>query len=141
VKSKKNIQELRQLKKIIFFDGVCNLCNATVIFVIKRDRRSQFLFCPLQSELAAAFFKDSDLPQTDSVLLVEQTSASEKSTAVLKIARELDGLWPLLYVFRFFPVSLRDFLYHRLARNRYKWFGKQTFCRVPSEKEKELFIS
>lgn len=141
MKSNKNIQNLRQFKKIILFDGVCNLCNATVTFVMNRDRHSKFLFCPIQSELATVFLKDCDLSQTDSVVLVTQASVCMKSTAALKIVKELDGLWPLLYVFIIFPISFRDFLYHWIARNRYKWFGKQTFCRAPSENEKELFIS
>jgi predicted DCC family thiol-disulfide oxidoreductase YuxK len=95
----------------------------------------------LQSEHATSFLKDCDLPQTDSVVLIDQKSITTKSTAVLKIARELDGIWPLLYMFRIVPISFRDFLYQYIARNRYRWFGKKKNCRVPSKKEKALFIS
>jgi predicted DCC family thiol-disulfide oxidoreductase YuxK len=139
--AKLNIEELRQFKKIIFFDGTCNLCNTIVTFIIRRDRHSNFMFCQLQSEHATSFLKDCDLPQTDSVVLIDQKSITTKSPAVLKIARELDGIWPLLYMFRIVPISFRDFLYQYIARNRYRWFGKKKNCRVPSKKEKALFIS
>ncbi len=137
----KNRDVLDKSKNIIFFDGVCNLCNASVNFIIKRDRNARFLFCPLQSTVAKTFLHENGYATVDSLLLLKKSTVYEKSTAVLRIARDLNGLWPLLSIFLILPVSIRDFIYNKIARNRYRWFGRQSSCRVPSKKEKDLFIS
>jgi predicted DCC family thiol-disulfide oxidoreductase YuxK len=137
----KNQDMLDKSKNIIFFDGVCNLCNASVNFIIKRDGNARFLFCPLQSTVAKTFLHENGYSKVDSLLLIKKSTIYEKSTAVLKIARDLNGLWPLLSILLILPVSIRDFIYNKIARNRYRWFGKQSSCRVPSKKEKDLFIS
>ena len=127
---------------VILFDGVCNLCNATVRFVIKRDKHDKFKFASLQSDYAAQLFKklDIDPTQFDSIVVYENGNVSIKSTAALKIAKDLTGLWPLLYVFMIVPPFLRNIVYDFIARNRYKWFGKQDYCEVPTPELSSRFL-
>ena len=127
---------------IIFFDGVCNLCNGAVQFVIERDRKSYFKFAALQSEFAAKTLSDFDLQVTqgDSFVLLENGKVYEQSTAALRVAKKLKGLWPLLYVFIIVPPFIRNAVYKFIARNRYKWFGKQESCWVPTPELKSKFL-
>lgn len=130
-------------KPTIFFDGVCNLCNASVQFVLKRDRKARFLFAALQSETAARLFADKSylLQAPASVLLVMDGKLYVESTAALKIARQLGGLWTLLYyVFILVPPFLRDLVYRFIANRRYRWFGRSESCMVPQPAWKERFL-
>jgi predicted DCC family thiol-disulfide oxidoreductase YuxK len=127
---------------IIFFDGVCNLCNAFVQFVIKRDKRSQFKFASLQSEAAKGmlpenFFSDAKL---SSVVLLEDGKVFSKSTAALRILRRLAGPWKLLYVFIILPPFICNLVYDIIAKNRYRWFGKKESCMVPTPELKHRFL-
>ena len=127
---------------VILFDGVCNLCNGFVQFVIKHDRRGRFKFTALQSEagqqiLNQVHFSDKSL---STVILVQNGKVYVQSTAALKILARLDGLWPLTYVAIILPAFLRNLIYTGIARNRYRWFGKQESCMVPTPELKSRFL-
>lgn len=130
-------------KKIILFDGVCNLCNTTVSFLMKRDRRDVFRFAPLQTEPGTRLAQDRGIPTADldSVVLVETNDHYVKSTAALRIARELPGAYRFLYPLILIPRGLRDAIYDLVARNRYRWFGRQESCRVPTPEERGKFLT
>jgi len=129
-------------ESVILFDGVCNLCNASVRFVIKRDRAARFSFASLQSGYTASLFRKLNFHANgvDSIVLLESGKLYVRSTAALKIARHLDGLWPLLYAFIIVPRFIRDAVYDFVARNRYRWFGKKEYCEVPAPGMKERFL-
>jgi predicted DCC family thiol-disulfide oxidoreductase YuxK len=129
-------------KSIIFFDGVCNLCNNSVKFIIKRDNHKRFLYASLQSDAARDILlqfkiKNSNL---DSIILLENGKLYQKSTAILKIAKQLNGFWKLNYVFIIIPKFFRDFIYDIIAKNRYKWFGKREVCMLPTGDMKLRFL-
>ncbi len=113
----------------VLFDGGCNLCNASVRFIIRHDRAARFSFASLESAFAAQFH---EAKFAKSLLLIEGTHVYAKSTAVLRIARRLDGLWRIVYVFMVVPKPLRDFAYDYVAKHRYKIFGHSQECVVPS---------
>jgi predicted DCC family thiol-disulfide oxidoreductase YuxK len=127
---------------IIFFDGVCNLCNSAVNFVIDRDTDKQFHFASLQSDFAKGkldqYQVDPSLLQ--SILLLKKGRLYHKSGAALEIGMLLGGPWRLLLVFKIIPKFIRDFIYDWIAKNRYRWFGKRETCRVPTADLKERFL-
>lgn len=127
---------------VVFFDGVCNLCTASVRFILKRDKNARFRFASLQSDYAMRFFQQQyfDATGIDSVVLFENGKFYTRSTAALKIARNLDGLWFLLYGFIVLPAPLRDTVYEFIARNRYRWFGKRDYCAMPEPGMKERWL-
>jgi predicted DCC family thiol-disulfide oxidoreductase YuxK len=129
-------------KSIIFFDGVCNLCNSSVNFVIKHDKKAQFLFASFQSDAAKEILLHFNLKNFDSetVILVEGQKLYDKSTAALKIAKRLDGGFKLFYAFLILPKYFRDWIYDLIAKNRYRWFGKRENCIIPSAKLKNRFL-
>ncbi|NLR68341.1 thiol-disulfide oxidoreductase DCC family protein [Chitinophaga varians] len=127
---------------IILFDGVCNLCNGSINFVIRHDRRGHFRFAPLQSDAAAtlAATHQIDISQMASFILVQNGKAYTKSTAALRVARQLPFPWKLLYAGIIFPRFIRDGVYNIIARNRYRWFGRKDSCMVPTPEIKERFL-
>jgi predicted DCC family thiol-disulfide oxidoreductase YuxK len=127
---------------VVFFDGVCNLCNASINFIIVRDTNDKFRFAPLQSEYAQRhFLKTSEkLLDIDSIILFENNRFYIKSTAALRIARHLGGFWQLFYAFIIIPPFIRNFIYDIIARNRYRWFGKREQCMIPDEKIRIKFL-
>ena len=127
---------------IIFFDGVCNLCNGSVHFIIKRDPNAIFRFASLQSEFGTAVAQKHGISSEnpESVLLLKNGKLLRKSSAALAIATELSGIWKTLTIFRFLPKNMRDRIYDWIAHNRYKWFGKRDECIVPTEEIKGRFI-
>ena len=127
---------------VILFDGVYNLCNRSVRFIINRDPASKFRFAPLQSETGKDLVSEFKLSgdNLDSIILVENSVYYIKSSAVLKIVRKLHSLWPLLYVLIILPRPIRDYFYDIVARNRYKWFGKEEKCMVPNTDIKKRFL-
>ncbi|MCX2680143.1 thiol-disulfide oxidoreductase DCC family protein [Galbibacter sp. EGI 63066] len=131
-------------KKIILFDGVCNLCNNTVTFVIKRDKKDVFRFASLQSDIGQKMLSDRgiDPEVVDSIVLIEPGVAYyTKSAAAIEIAREIGGFWKVLNVFNhILPESFRNLIYDLIARNRYKWFGKKESCMVPTAELKGKFL-
>ena len=128
---------------VVLFDGVCNFCNASVRFIARRDARGYFHFAPLESDAGQQLLSEWGLNGTaiDSVVLVEGGRASVKSTAALRIARRLSGLWPLVVVFLIVPRFLRDAVYDVIARNRYRWFGRSEQCMVPSAELRARFLA
>ncbi|WP_405201925.1 thiol-disulfide oxidoreductase DCC family protein [Dokdonia sp. LLG6352-1] len=129
-------------KKIILFDGVCNLCNGAITFIIQRDKKDLFRYAPLQSEIGKelAAKHHIDLDKVDSIILVTEDKAYAKSTAALRIAKHLSAGWPLLAVFLILPKFLRDAVYDFIARNRYRWFGKKEACMIPTPELKSKFL-
>jgi predicted DCC family thiol-disulfide oxidoreductase YuxK len=127
---------------IVLFDGVCNLCNRSVQFLLKRDRRKQFLFASLQGKTGQEILKKFSLSANDfnSFILIEGDELYTRSTAVLRILRKLGGAWALLYVFIIIPPFIRNPVYNFIARNRYKWFGKKEECWVPTPELKQRFL-
>lgn len=134
--------ENSSIKPVILFDGVCNLCNTSVDFVIRRDKKKKFLFASLQSVAAQQLVQQTEGHQVslDSVVLVSEGQVYDRSTAALKIAKGLSGLWPILYWLIILPKGIRDRVYDWIASNRYRWFGKRDTCRLPSADEKERFL-
>ena len=130
------------IHKTILFDGVCNLCNDSVISIIKHDKNDVFRFAALQSDVGRAIVTkyDIDTSQTDSIILINSDNYSVKSTAALKIARQLSGGFPLLYAFMIIPNFIRNWVYDIIAKNRYKWFGKKETCMIPTAELKKKFL-
>jgi len=129
-------------KSIILFDGICNLCNSSVNFIIKNDSKKHFLFASLQSDAAKEIllhFPSNNL-NLNSILLIENGNIYEKSTAALKVSRYLNGGYKVLYAFIIIPKFIRDLVYNLIAKNRYKWFGKKDNCMIPNEIIKDQFL-
>jgi len=129
-------------KPIILFDGVCNLCNASVQFIIKRDSKKNFMFSSLQSDAGQAILLQNNLENLDfdTIILLEDGIVYDKSTAILKIIRRLSGFYKFGYIFIVVPKFIRDFVYKIIAKNRYKWFGKLDTCMIPTEELKLRFL-
>ena len=129
-------------KSVILFDGVCNLCNSSVQFILKNDKKKQFLFASLQSDAAKKLLlqKNHKNNNLNTIILIEGGEVYEKSTAALKITRRLGRIWSFFYIFIILPKSIRDFIYDFIAKNRYNWFGKKDNCIVPNEENKNRFI-
>ncbi|WP_339606390.1 thiol-disulfide oxidoreductase DCC family protein [uncultured Roseivirga sp.] len=133
---------VNQEHDILLFDGVCNLCNNSVNFIIDRDPKKHFKFAALQSEFGQSKLKELGFNQEefDSLVLLSNGKVYRKSSAALRIAKKLSGLWPLLYVFIIIPPFIRHGIYDIIGKNRYKWFGKQDSCRMPTPELKQRFI-
>lgn len=130
-------------KKIILFDGVCNLCNHFVQFVIRRDRKDDFRFVALQSDLGQEILDHIgiDRQQIDSIVLYEPGIAySYKSDAAIEIAKGLGGIWSWTTLFKIIPRLLRNPIYDYVAKNRYKWYGKKESCMIPTPELKAKFL-
>lgn len=136
--------DLPKNKKLILFDGVCNLCNTSVTKVIDNDKKNTFVFTALQSETGQQILDQLkiDISKMDSIILYEPgISYDIKSTAALKIMNDFGGFWELTKLFWIFPEAFRDFIYDYIAKNRYKWFGKKENCMIPTPKLKAKFLS
>lgn len=129
-------------KNIILFDGVCNLCNGFVQFVIKRDKNAVFKFASLQSETGQEVLRKYNLPidELTSVIYVQNENVFLRSEAALRIASQLDGIWKLSKILLVFPTPLRDFVYNLVAKNRYRIFGKRDECMLPTAELKSRFL-
>ena len=127
---------------IVLFDGVCNLCNGSVQFLLKRDREGRFRFAALQSDTGRSLLAEHGLDPNalSSVVLIEDGKIWQESSAALRIARYLPGAWKLLRVFAAVPRPLRDAVYRWIARNRYRWFGKTETCWLPTPELKARFL-
>lgn len=132
----------KECHPIILFDGICNLCNASVQYVIKHDQEKTFRFASLQSSFAQKILSDNNLPVNNfnSFVLFDNNKIFTRSTAALKVARKLKGFIKLLYAFIIIPKFIRDAVYNIIAKNRYKWFGKKKECWIPTEELKSLFL-
>ncbi|HUH34492.1 MAG TPA: thiol-disulfide oxidoreductase DCC family protein [Moheibacter sp.] len=129
--------------KIVFFDGVCNLCNASVQRIIQNDRHNQFKFASLQSDFGQAFLKKHhfDTERFTSIILLDNAKVYTESDAVLRIAQDLNGKYRWLGHLRILPKFFRDAIYRWVANNRYRWFGQQKDCWLPTPKLKDKFIN
>lgn len=130
------------IRKIILFDGVCNLCNSSVQFIIKKDKKKQFRFASLQGKFGQEILKKYNLPADNfnSFILLDDEKLYTRSTGALRMLKHLGGGWSLLYGFIIFPAFIRDAVYNWVAQNRYKWFGKKDECWLPTKELKERFL-
>jgi predicted DCC family thiol-disulfide oxidoreductase YuxK len=130
------------LAMVILFDGVCNLCNGFVQFIIRHDRDKKFRFASLQSNYGKSLISYFNLPltATGTVILYHDGKVSVESDASIEILSSLGGMWKFVRVFRIFPRFIRNGLYRLLARNRYRIFGKTDQCMVPSDNTKDRFL-
>ena len=131
-----------QAGPILLFDGVCNLCNSLVRFVLKRDHDAKIRFAPLQSPAGQLFLKkfDADLDDIDTVVYITGNKYFIKSTAILQLLKDFGGGWQLFYGFIIIPKFIRDFFYDLIAKSRYRIFGKTDTCMVPAEDINERFL-
>ncbi len=132
------------IKKLILFDGVCNLCNSSVQYVIQHDKNNVFLFTALQSDAALEIIKkhNIDTTKTDSILLyTPEKGVTSKSTAALQIVRHLGFPQNVMTVFLIIPPFIRNWVYAYIAKKRYKWFGKKESCFIPTAELKSKFLN
>ena len=138
------MQNLPQHKKIILFDGLCNLCDASVQFIIKRDSKDVFRFVSLQSNLGQQIVQHLELntQKVDSILLYNsvQNTYLYKSEAVFEIVKSSGGIFYCLLIFRLIPIAIANKIYDFIARNRYKWFGEKKSCLVPTKELESKFL-
>lgn len=129
-------------KAIILFDGVCNFCDRSVQFVLRRDKKAYFNFASLQSEIGQELLEKYKIPKDkfESLVLIENDKAYLFSTGALRIARKLNGAWPILYGFIIIPSFIRNFFYKLIANNRYRLFGKKEECMIPSPEWRSRFL-
>jgi predicted DCC family thiol-disulfide oxidoreductase YuxK len=135
------LTELTQHQPVLFYDGVCNFCNSSVNFIIKKEKRPTLTFAALQSDagdVVKATFGNNPVP--DSLILFDNGKVYVKSSAALRITRYLRGGWPLFGIFWIIPPFIRHFVYDFIARNRYKWFGKKDQCMIPSPELRKRFL-
>lgn len=126
---------------VILFDGVCNLCNGAVRFVIERDKKNYLHFAPIQSEVAKQLTGNKNIESSATFILVEDGKIYHRSTAALQVCRHLSGGWKLLYSLIIIPAFIRDAVYNFVAKNRYKWFGKKDTCMIPTSENKSKFLN
>ncbi|MEN8817506.1 MAG: thiol-disulfide oxidoreductase DCC family protein [Nonlabens sp.] len=133
---------MQQKHEIVLFDGVCNLCNGAILFIIKRDKKDRFRFAAIESEIGQKLLDKHgiDPNKIDSIVLVSGDTAFAKAEAALRISKHLSGLWPLLYSLIIVPKFLANVVYDFIARNRYKWFGKKESCMIPTPELKSKFL-
>ena len=138
---KKLVQE-SHTKPILLFDGVCNLCNGSVQFIINRDPEGIFQFAALQSDVGQQLLKHFNLPEKElnSVVLIQNGQCYTHSDAPLQIAKKMGGWLRILTVFQPVPVVIRNIVYNWIARNRYRWFGRQESCMVPTPELRQRFL-
>ncbi|OEK08664.1 thiol-disulfide oxidoreductase [Flavivirga aquatica] len=131
-------------KKLILFDGVCNLCNSSINYVIKHDKKNIFMFAPLQSKAGKEIIDTYhiDTQKTDSILLyTPEKGIAYKSTAALKVANHLGFPLNLMGIFFIVPAFIRNWVYDFIAKNRYKWYGKKETCMIPTPELKSKFLN
>jgi predicted DCC family thiol-disulfide oxidoreductase YuxK len=139
------VKTVDPVEAILFFDGYCGLCNGFVDFLIARDVSSRIRFAPIQGATAAALIPEDAVSEEEgiaprSIVLWHGGIALRKSDAVLRVVGELGGAWKVFRVLYGIPLAIRNFIYDRVAGNRYRWFGRRTSCRLPSEAERERFL-
>ena len=127
---------------ILLFDGVCNLCNQSVQFIVRKDKKGKFRFASLQSDVANQKLKQFDLEheKLETLVLIKDGKAYLRSDAALEVLKILGGVWSLCYVFKIIPSFIRDAVYRWVAKNRYRWFGKQDQCMIPTQELRERFL-
>jgi len=130
------------VRNIVLFDGICNLCNGLVRFIIKRDRTGKFKFASLQSEIGQHWLMKFGLAKNEfeSFVLIRGDKYYIKSDAALKMLRELGGIWIVFYFFILIPRPVRDLIYDLIAKSRYRIFGKRDVCLIPTPELRERFL-
>ncbi len=129
------------IENIVLFDGVCNLCSASVRFIIERDTKRKFQFASLQSDFAKNILTANKLDDAiQTMMLLKADKIYRQSDAALEICKELSGLWPSLYLLKIVPRFIRNGIYNFISLNRYRWFGKTDRCWLPSAELKSRFI-
>lgn len=126
--------------RVVFFDGVCGLCNKTIDFLIQWDKEKKLRYAPLQGYTAKRLLSTMYIEDLDSVVYYRDGKYLVRSTAVLRLLLDVGGWWKLLSIFLILPAFVRDFVYYFIARRRYKWFGKRDTCRMPTPQERALFL-
>lgn len=127
---------------IVLYDGVCHLCQHSVQFIIRHDKKNKFKFASLQSEFAQKRLSDNHFNNSqETIFLIKGGRHFTKSDAALEIAKHLAGAWPLLYVFKIIPRFLRDGVYTFISKHRYRWFGKSDSCMIPTADTSAKFLS
>ena len=131
-----------EAKPIIIFDGVCNLCNSLVNFIIQRDKCCKLRFTPSQPHAGINIRKKYGITLMDfeTIVFINNSVVFTKSEAIIEVARYLDGWWKFITFIKIFPSFLRDGLYSKIAKNRYNWFGKKEGCMVPSKDINNRFL-
>jgi predicted DCC family thiol-disulfide oxidoreductase YuxK len=129
-------------RPIILFDGVCNFCNGSINFLIRQDKKDVFRFAPLQSQTGQKLLAQYQIQKKgfESFVLLQDGKAYQKSTAALKVLKQLPWYWKALKVFWIVPAFLRNAIYDFIARNRYKWFGKKETCMIPTRAVRNRFL-
>lgn len=129
-------------KPILLFDGVCNLCNGFVQFIIKNDPNAKFRFAALQSEVGQQLLQEAKMSMNDlnTVVFYDEEKFYTHSDVGLRVARHLGGWWTSFLIFKIIPKSLRDGIYNWIAKNRYRWFGKRESCIIPTAELKARFL-
>ena len=127
---------------LLLFDGVCNLCNSSVQYVIKHDRKQKFKFASLQSDAAKEILLQYEMKNYDlnSIILIKNNQLFDKSSAILRVLKTLGGFHSIAYILIVLPIFLRDKLYNYIAKNRYKWYGKKESCMIPTAELKNRFL-
>lgn len=136
--------DLPKNKKIILFDGICNLCESSVQFVIKHDKKDIFRFVAIQSKLGQEIIKHIgiDISKMDSIILYEPGVVYYyKSEAAIRIVKELGGMYSFLSLFSVFPNAVLNYVYDYIAKNRYQWYGKKEACLIPTPELKAKFLA
>ncbi len=127
-------------RPIVFFDGYCGLCNRSVNFLMKRDKKNALYFAPLQGQTAEALFHHGELELYDSIVLYYNERVYYRSTAILKLLLLIGRGWQLMGIFFIIPSFIRNALYEFIAKNRLKWFGKRETCRMPTPEERDKIL-
>jgi len=129
------------MERVILFDGECNFCDKSVQFILKRDPKGLFMFASLQSNIGKELLTQYNVPSgIDSFVLIEGNNYYLKSSAALRVCKNLKGGWKIPYFLLVIPKPLRDFIYEIVAKNRYKWFGTKKSCMLPSQEERKRFL-
>ena len=137
-----NVKSTTLPSRLIVFDGVCNFCNASINFIIKRDPQAKFTFTTVQSDTGRNLLVDLSIDPRDpnTLVLVKNGEVFEKSSAALEIAKELSAWWPVAHYLSYIPIDFRDWLYSLVANNRYRLMGKRDSCVIPSADVRARFI-
>lgn len=137
-----NMTEVREERKILLFDGVCNLCSALVTFTIRHGRNTDLMFASLQSRAASNLLKEMNLPKglTKSVVYIVNDEYYSKSSGILHLLKDMGGLWKMFYAAIVIPEPIRDLAYDTIAGSRYRVFGKRQTCMVPTPELRERFL-
>jgi len=128
-------------KSLILFDGYCNLCSRSVRFILKYDKKENFIFSPLSGEIGQGLIQKLKIPkETDSIVLIQNDKYFVRSEAIIKISGQLGSFFKLALIFKFLPSKWLDSIYNWVAANRFKWFGKRDSCIMPKPEHKNRFL-